>query len=610
MSKEIQHSERFAEVEYCLQSYFDTHFVSVMRSVKDFLGKKQAEEIGEYALSPAGLLGSFAAGATGMPDNTLQYLRLTGEWNSKTAEDYVEMCRERIAGNKEFTSDLALLAHEWREAVVAEIGREQYDKLSARLGGDLAYAYVDYRVEQMMVDRMVKEQMPKSSVEYVLRKGMEGSLFGFADSLMRSPLQQEIDARGEAAYNPSTGEKWAGRGVSLAADAVATGGIASWAALAGTVGLEAASYGVEWYIEGKENAGKKPPTVEDCISRAVFGAEDNVFTGFRKQGNKILSYENDYVLSVNSQLAKPMGILTERPVWADWMEQNTLPDFPSLQSMFPEIFEDKRNDERYKNMPLVVAPGHEEEYLAEQQALQEEPKGINSLNPLSTDGQAPTSDSQGPTSDEPQMPQSPRQTRQPDQQPSNENGWDGLLRTFGLDGIGGVGRNLGYVVSMLPDVLIGLFTGHTKSFGVKDSLLPIASILLGMFVRNPLLKMVLIGMGGLNLLNKAGQEALDRQEETSAKQLYKPYPDEPLNARLAHPVLQGDNLFMDIDGVPCSILLPYHTAEACREGALPINTLANAVLAKHEETRQMTQENYRASEQTLEEGRERTFGIK
>ena len=213
MSKEIQHSERFAEVEYCLQSYFDTHFVPVMRSVKDFLGKKSVWIFGGDDLS---YLRSFAAGATGMPDNTLQYLRLTGEWNSKTAEDYVEMCRERIAGNKDFTSDLALLAHEWREAVVAEIGREQYDKLSARLGGDLAYAYLDYRVEQMMVDRMVKEQMPKSSVEYVLRKGMEGSLFGFADSLMRSPLQQEIDARGEAAYNPSTGEKWAGRGVSLA----------------------------------------------------------------------------------------------------------------------------------------------------------------------------------------------------------------------------------------------------------------------------------------------------------------------------------------------------------------------------------------------------------
>ena len=610
MSKEIQHSERFSELEYCLQSYFDTHLASVMRNVKDFLSHKQAEEIGEYALSPMGLLGSFTAGATGIPDNAPQYLRLTGEWNSKTAEDYVEMCRERIAGNKEFTSDLALLAHEWREAVVAEIGREQYDKLSARLGGDLAYAYVDYRVEQMMVDRMVKEQMPKSSVEYVLRKGMEGSLFRFADSMMRSPLQQEIDARGEAAYNPSTGEKWAGRGVSFAADAVATGGIGSWAALAGTAGLEAASYGVDWYLDGKEDNKREAPTVEECISRAVFGAEENVFAGFRKQGKQILSYENDYVLSVNSRLAKPMGILTERPIWADWMEQNTLPGFPSLQSMFPGMFEDKRNDERYKDVPLIVAPGHEEAYLAEQQAIQEEAERKNRLQTTSTAWQGLTPDSHEPTPEEPPIQQSPRQTEPSDPQLSNENGWNRLLRTFGLDGIGDVGRNLGYVVSMLPDVLIGLFTGKTKSFGVKDSLLPVASILLGMFVRNPLLKMVLIGMGGMNLLNKAGQEALDRQEETSAKRLYKPYPDEPLNVRLANPVLQGDNLFMDIDGVPCSVLLPHHAAEACREGALPLNTLANAVLAKHEETRRIAQENYRASEQTLAEGRERTFGIK
>lgn len=603
MSKEIQQSERLAEVEYCLQSYFDTHFLSVMHSVKDFIGQKQAEEIGEYALSPAGLLGSFAAGATGMPDNTMQYLRLTGEWNSKTAEDYVEMCRERIAGNKDFTSDLALLASEWRKAVVAEIGRERYDSLSAKLGGDLAYAYVDYRVEQMMIDRMVEEQMPKSSVEYVLRKGMEGSLFGFADSLMRSPLQQEIDVRGEAAYNPSTGEKWAGRGVSLAADAVATGGITSWAALAGTVGLEAASYGVDWYIEGKEKADGKAPTVEDCISRGVFGAEGNVFADFRKKGREIVSYENGYVLSVNARLEKPMGILTEKPIWADWMEK----DMPGIPSLLPDALEDKRNDKRYKDVPLVVAPGHEEAYLAEQQALQEE-EGRNRLLAASSEtGEKP----EQPQEEQAQPPaQSPDQS-QPDQQPANENGWDGLLRTFGLDGLGGVGRNLGYVVSMLPDVLIGLFTGNTKSFGVKESLLPVASILLGMFVSNPLLKMVLIGMGGLNLLNKAGKEALDRQAEAPAKRLYKPYPDEPLNTRLANPVLQGDNLFMDIDGVPCSILLPHHAAEACREGALPLNTLANAVLAKHEETRLMTQENYRASEErALEEGMERTMGIK
>lgn len=96
MSNGIRHDGRFAEVEYCLQSYFDTYLVAVMQDVKDYIGKKQAEEIGEYTMSPAGLLGSLASGATGMPDNTLRHLRLTGEWNSKTAEDYVDPLAELI----------------------------------------------------------------------------------------------------------------------------------------------------------------------------------------------------------------------------------------------------------------------------------------------------------------------------------------------------------------------------------------------------------------------------------------------------------------------------------------------------------------------------------
>ena len=162
---------------------------------------------------------------------------------------------------------------------------------------------------------------------------------------------------------------------------------------------------------------------------------------------------------------------------------------------------------------------------------------------------------------------------------------------------------------MLPDVLIGLFTGNTRSFGVKDSLLPVASILLGMFVKNPLLKLTLIGMGGLNLLNKAGHEALD-DREAPPKRLFKQYPDEPLSPRLANPVLQGNILFMDMDGVPCSIRLPEAAAEACRDGALPLNTLANAVLARHEETRLMAQENYRISERTLEDGKEKAMTLK
>src|SRR5699024_5247011 len=92
---------------------------------------------------------------------------------------------------------------------------------------------------------------------------------------------------------------------------------------------------------------------------------------------------------------------------------------------------------------------------------------------------------------------------------TNENGWEGLLSALGLNGMGDIGRNLGYVFSMLPDILVGMFTGRTKSLDVEDNIIPMASILVGLFVKNPVLKMLMIGLGGANLLNKAGHEAIE-----------------------------------------------------------------------------------------------------
>ena len=189
MSKPRQ-TRHFAEIEYCLQNYFNSQLAPVMKEAQTYLTQKQVEEIGAYHASTAGVLRSLANGANGMPDDSLPYLRQTGEWNSKTTEDYVAMCRERITATPETVEDLSLLAGEWRNAVVAEIGRERYEELSKELGGDLAFAYVDYRVEQMMIDRMAVEQMPKSSVEYILRKGAEGSLLGLAQGMMKSPCNK------------------------------------------------------------------------------------------------------------------------------------------------------------------------------------------------------------------------------------------------------------------------------------------------------------------------------------------------------------------------------------------------------------------------------------
>lgn len=127
-------TQRFAEIEYCLQNYFKTRLAPMMKEAQTYLTQKQVEEIGAYQSSAAGMLRSLANGANGMPDDSLLYLRQTSEWNSKTAEDYVTMCRERIAGSQETRHDLNLLAGEWRNALIAEIGRVRYEEISKELG--------------------------------------------------------------------------------------------------------------------------------------------------------------------------------------------------------------------------------------------------------------------------------------------------------------------------------------------------------------------------------------------------------------------------------------------------------------------------------------------
>lgn len=155
-------------------------------------------------------------------------------------------------------------------------------------------------------------------------------------------------------------------------------------------------------------------------------------------------------------------------------------------------------------------------------------------------------------------------------------------------------------VSPIMEMLLGIFTGKTQSLGLKENLLPIASIVAGIFVKNPMLKMLLIGLGGANLLNKAGHEALGKERTerngnvatTDKKVQYRRYPDEPLNPRIVNPVLQGNTLIATIDHVPCTVQLNSTVADAYRAGALPLNTLANAVLVQSDRLRQMASQNY------------------
>ena len=447
---------------------FRTKVLPIMDNVRERLQRNQADEFRKHSFS----FGSLMAGAIG-PDGgmaaTQSYndsLRYTGKWSSKTTEDYIEMVKKELK---------------------------------------LVGVTVDAAMEKRMIDKMIQDKIPRSSIDYIMKKAATSTLFYLPQEVAKSPLEKSMDAEAERRYNPSTWEKNTGRAIGSVADLLCMGG-----------------FGGGWKTA---------------------------------------------VTWVGGDLAL---------------------------SHFTDKYEDR------SDIPLIVRPGMEEEYrkaqkVVKQQEQKEEkqstPSESNEAAEQETPTETPASSDETPTE---QLAGTPEQT--------NMDGWQGLLTSFGLNGISDITHNLGYVLAMLPDMLVGLFTGKTKSINLKDNMMPIVSIVAGMFVRNPILKMVLIGMGGLNLLNKAGHEAIDNYkvqphpETDNARTHYRVYPDEPLNGRIVNPEIRSNCLVATIDRVPCTIALPDRVVDAYTQGALPLNTLANAVLARHDQMRQMASDNYEANE--------------
>ena len=598
----MKNQQRFAEIELCLDKYFQANLAPVMTRIQQDLTKKQLDEYGKYKSSFAGIMSDLADASHMVPglDTAGTTIRMTGEWNSKTVEDYLAMCQKDIAGNKTIQKDLEKLSAEWRKAVIGEIGRARYDQLSKQLGGDLAYAYVDYRVQQQMVQHMVDKQTPKSTAEYIMKKAASGSLIGLSNAMQSSPLANEIQDRAEKAYNPSTAERATARVASFGMDVVSTGCVGSWGSIGKFAATEIVFDGVELVAE-KMRGKDKTMTVEQCISQAVFSSQKNVFPELRKQGKQIKTWEDDYVKGVNSQLGKKMGITTKKPMLLDMMEKNQQRfNLFAQTTPLPSFGDDKKKQEELRkkyNIPAIVAPGKEEEYiktLEASKAKAQKPASEPTQAQTAASENVATATEQTPDQTNPQS-QTVETTEVQNPTQDNSSGWDKLLGTLGFNGFGDIGHNLGYVISMLPDILVGMWTGKTKSLDLKDNLVPYASVLAGMFVKNPILKMLLIGMGGANLLNKAGHEALakaDGESRQQTKPQYLRYADQPLNPRISDVTISGTTLIATIDKVPCTVRLTEDIVNACHSGALPLNTLANTILERNEQRQVVMDNNY------------------
>ena len=505
-----------------------------MERVQKELRQKQVEEYGRHCNSWQSILAS-AAGPDGGMAASAAYndtIYITGEWNSKTVEDYIDMVKEELKKNS---------------------------------------IQVDAVLEKKMIDHLIQQQMPKSTTEYILRKAAEGTLFYIPQRVRTSPLQDHINKEGERLHNPSFWEEVTGDLLAWGGNAATTmgfGGFFGQLAMDGTVmATDAMAPGQEdnYKDQQRQKARQEVATANKrVVSVPLWMLQQMGFTSIDKATDKQLKVALDWATKNAASQRKAVETAIEKGerVIKFGSKVKSVSDATTSAKQY-ETFaasikrEMENRQERIRNPPIAEA----EEQLIRPEATTNSLEQINSQNQNGSD-------------------------QQENQQPSGDySGWNNLLGSMGLEGIGDTVNHLGVTLAMLPEMLLGIFTGRTKSIGMnKSTMLPLAAILSGSFIRNPFLKIPLMLWGGANLVNKMGQEAMNEYRQADNSQQtgvqFKRYEDEPLNERIRNPRIEGNVIVMDIDGIPRVITLPNMTAAAYQSGALPLNTLANAILAK------------------------------
>lgn len=190
-------------------------------------------------------------------------------------------------------------------------------------------------------------------------------------------------------------------------------------------------------------------------------------------------------------------------------------------------------------------------------------------------------------------------------QETDLSAWQKGLSENGLGDFALNGKNLGYTLAMLPDMLIGMFSGNNPNFKLENNYMPLSMILMSFFMRrkSPMLSLLLMGLGGASLLNNSCKaRQTEQQKEALKKKQFLRYADEPLNPRIKNPVVKGRSLVATIDGKPLVITIHNDEPLYCYEqGILPVNVLANSVLKSLDK-----QETANAISYDMEQGREIT----
>lgn len=646
---------------------FASKVVPIMDKVADELRRKQNEELS--SISPLAFASPTIAGAN--LNMRTEYVRRYGEWNSKTTEDYLKMVMEEL--------------------------KRQHVKVDAVL-------------EEKMVNYLIEKDVPKSSVEYVLKNGLFDSMLFGSGFQSRSNLDAYIYQESDKRYDASSGEKAVAFISTLAFDSPAYIGPQSFLAKALVIGADVGTGIVKSRKADKQSDGWQQEQAQKAVDDAKSAQQAKVSIpqwmlqkNFGKgatfdsivesptdeQLNKMANVVNwsqrnlgVYVSKVDEALengsrtitidGKKMAVydavirareygefsriliqkmnevqrtkiarefsesgVTLVPRWmftkfgmkssaelaeaSDRQLQNAL----RFASSNREVYEKELDKSVKKDFMLMggIKLGKQdisfndavvriEQYKAFEESIREEQRRrMEGVKALENEEQSVSRTS------------SLDETQTQGQLTQVENdGWKQLLSSYGLTGGNhSMFDHLGYTLATMPDMLYNLFTGKSKALNLsKQTMIPFASILLGMFVRNPILKFALIGLGGGNLLSRLHSEQIDKMGQGNAitsgigeKSEFVKYQDQELNPRISNAKIENGVFFADVDRVPCMVHLTRNIVSSYESGALPLNTLANALLNRVDAQRmEQTQETSVQASQTYTRSQQQEQGVK
>lgn len=450
-------------------------------------------------------------------------------------------------------------------------------------------------IVNMMLDKMARDSVPKSSWQYIKNKVVDGNLIKTVfdmthPSARKTALEEEVMRRAEIMYNPSTLERiGASVGVGTA-DVLATAPVAVLCPQSVVYGyLVQGGYDVVnnhiLIPESKEERKQQSNSAIQHITALNDQADGNHIPGWMmaKCGASDVTKASDGKLKIAAKWADSNKTLWEGI--AKKFNANT-----KVISVNGKNFAQYECQVKANQYGLFSELCHGEINRREQAQKAAQAEALRQQRELESQ-QAKDENSESDTLSEVQSSE------------NKSDSWGDLLKGLGFNGLGNIGRHLGYTLATLPDMIFNMFSGKSSTTGFDSgTLIPLASLFIGNKINNPMLKVALMGYGGLNLVNRLGNESLSKAQGTnlgksdSANVQYKRYADEELNSRITNVQIKSNRLFADIDRTPCSVTLSETIVNAYQSGSLPLNTLANAILQRNDAASQNVSQNYEQSQ--------------